>query len=93
MHLVIGDVTSGRSLDSAGTYLVWGRVRMLGGMEKMRRTGTRAELAAELRNDVGYWGFSGNDANLTAAVEGAHALEKTDVKEVTVGHTVYEVSD
>ncbi|MEU0912119.1 hypothetical protein [Streptomyces althioticus] len=57
----------------------------------MKKQGTREELAAELRNDVGYWGMIGNDKNLTAASEGASALENGVVNSVTVGHTTYVV--
>ena len=58
----------------------------------IRKTGTRDELVAELKNDVGYWGFIGNDDNLTAAVDGAKALEAGSFS-VKVGHTIYSVSD
>jgi hypothetical protein len=57
----------------------------------MKKTGTREDLASELRNDVGYWGMVGNEKNLTAAVEGASALENGVVNSVTVGHTTYVV--
>lgn len=56
----------------------------------MRKNGTREELVAALREDVGYWGFIGNDKNLTAAVDGAKALEAGSCS-VKVGHTIYSV--
>ena len=58
----------------------------------MQKNGARDELVDELRNDVGYWGMVGNDQNLTAAVDGAHALEN-GADSVQVGHTIYRVDE
>jgi hypothetical protein len=58
----------------------------------MRKTDTREALVAELRDDCGYWGFVGNDRNLTQAADGASALEN-GAASVEVGHTVYVVDE
>lgn len=59
----------------------------------MKKRGSREELSEELKNDVGYWSMVGNDKNITAASEGASALENGIVNSVTVGHTTYEVDE
>lgn len=58
----------------------------------MRKSGSREALAEELRNDVGYWGMVGNETNLSAAVDGASALE-AGADSVRVGHTTYVVDE
>lgn len=60
--------------------------------EPMQKRGTREELAEELRDDIGYWGMVGNDRNLSAAADGASALE-AGADSVQVGHTVYVVDE
>ncbi|MGC9439236.1 hypothetical protein [Streptomyces sp. WG5] len=45
---------------------------------------------SELNEDAGYWGFIGNEENITAAVDGAKALEDGAFS-VKVGHTIYSV--
>lgn len=61
--------------------------------EPQRMTGTRADLVAELTNDVGYWGFIGNEDNIKAASEAASAIAAGLTSEVRVGATVYVVDE
>lgn len=60
-------------------------------MDLMRKQGTKEELMSELHEDAGYWGFIGNDENMTAAVEAVKLLDQGSCS-VKVGHTIYSVT-